>query len=86
MVEIVVIPRSLQTKYRRSLGEGSWEGLPTNTGNRGTQAGELSLLGDPRQCQRRKDNKAAGLGVLQVVMETGSPEFKEAGQRRLQIR
>lgn len=39
---------------------------------------------DPRAVP--KEERQGGLWVLQVGMETGSPEFKQAGQRSLKIR
>lgn len=57
---------------------GSWHRKQKNPG-----WGIVSFW-DPRTVP--KEERQGGLGVLQVGMETGSPEFKQAGQRSPKIR
>lgn len=57
---------------------GSWPRKQKNPGS------ESVSFWDPRTVP--KEERQGGLGVMQVGMETGSPEFKQAGQRSPKIR
>lgn len=84
VVGMLLYPGVLQTKWGRKftgrlLGRVSgWHRKQENPG-----CGIVSFW-DPRTVP--KEERQGGLGVLQVGMETGSPEFKQAGQRSPKIR
>lgn len=83
MVRMLLYPGVCKPSEGGSLWEAprrvsSWHRKQKNPGS-----GSVSFW-DPRTVP--KEERQGGLGVLQVGMETGSPEFKQAGQRSPKIR